>query len=47
MSLTNWLFRRRRYYCLTQEGRKVMASPRKGWQVFAAAINRIAGVEHA
>jgi transcriptional regulator len=39
--------RRRRYYRLTTEGRKVLASQRKGWQVFAAAINRIAGVEHA
>jgi transcriptional regulator len=39
--------RRRRYYRLTAEGRKVLASQRRGWQVFAAAINRIAGVEHA
>jgi len=39
--------RRRRYYRLTAEGRKILASQRKGWQVFAAAINRIAGVEHA
>ena len=39
--------RRRRYYRLTAEGRKVLASQRKGWQVFAAAISRIAGVEHA
>jgi len=37
----------RRYYRLTAEGRKVLASQRKGWQVFVAAINRIAGVEHA
>lgn len=47
MSLTNWLFRRRRYYRLTAEGRKVLASQRKGWQVFAAANSRIVGVEHA
>ena len=39
--------RRRRYYRLTTEGKEVLASQRKGWQVFAAAINRIAGVEHA
>ena len=39
--------RRRRYYRLTAEGKEVLASQRKGWQVFAAAINRIAGVEHA
>jgi len=36
--------RRRRFYRLTPEGRKVLASQRKGWQAFAAAINRIAGV---
>jgi transcriptional regulator len=39
--------RRRRYYRLTGEGRKVLASQRHGWQVFVAAINRITGVEHA
>jgi transcriptional regulator len=33
--------RRRRYYRLTPEGRKVLASQRKGWEVFVAAINRI------
>ena len=39
--------RRRRYYRLTQEGRRVLASQRHGWQVFVAAINRITEVEHA
>jgi transcriptional regulator len=39
--------RRRRYYKLTPEGRKVLAAQRQGWQVFVAAINRIAGVENA
>lgn len=39
--------RRRRYYKLTPEGRKVLGSQRNTWQVFAAAISRIAGVEHA
>ena len=38
--------RRRRYYRLTSLGRKVLASQRHGWQVFVAAINHIAGVEH-
>lgn len=38
--------RRRRYYRLTAGGRKVLAAQRRGWQVFAAAVNRIAGVEH-
>jgi len=33
--------RRRRYYRLTPQGRKVLASQRRGWQAFVAAINRI------
>ena len=36
--------RRRRYYRLTREGRRVLAAQRSGWRVFVAAINRIAGV---
>src|SRR5688572_7014305 len=32
--------RRRRYYRLTPSGRKVLASQRRGWQRFVAAINR-------
>ena len=39
--------RRRRYYRLTPQGRKVLASQRHGWQVFVEAIDRIAGLEHA
>jgi len=39
--------RRRRYYRLTPEGRRVLASQRRGWQAFVAAINRIVEVEHA
>ncbi len=39
--------RRRRYYRLTSEGRKVLSSQRRGWQAFVAAINRIVEVEHA
>ena len=39
--------RRRRYYRLTSEGRKVLASQRRGWQAFVAAINRITEVEHS
>ena len=39
--------RRRRYYRLTAKGRGVLASQRRGWQVFVAAINRIATAEHA
>ena len=33
--------RRRRYYRLTKDGRKVLAEQRQGWQRFVAAINRI------
>jgi transcriptional regulator len=39
--------RRRRYYRLTAQGRKVLASQRRGWQVFVEAIKRITEVEHA
>jgi DNA-binding PadR family transcriptional regulator len=37
----------RRYYRLTSEGRRVLASQRHGWRAFVAAINRIVEVEHA
>ena len=39
--------RRRRYYKLTREGRKMLAAQRSGWEEFVAAINRITGVERA
>lgn len=39
--------RRRRYYKLTREGRKILAAQRSGWEEFVAAINRITGVERA
>ena len=39
--------RRRRYYRLTAEGRKILAAQRRGWQTFVEAINRITEVEHA
>jgi PadR family transcriptional regulator, regulatory protein PadR len=39
--------RRRRYYTLTPEGRKVLRSKQKGWQEFVALISRITGIEHA
>ena len=38
--------RRRRYYRLTSEGRKVLAAQRQDWQAFVEAIQRITGVEH-
>lgn len=39
--------RRRRYYRLTSEGQKVLASQRRGWQAFVEAVNRITEAEHA
>jgi PadR family transcriptional regulator, regulatory protein PadR len=39
--------RRRRYYTLTPEGRKVLRSQKKNWQEFVAAIGRVTGVENA
>ena len=39
--------RRRRYYRLTPEGKKVLAAQRRSWREFVEAINRITGAEHA
>jgi transcriptional regulator len=39
--------RRRRYYSLTPEGRKVLRSQRKSWKEFVAAMSRVTGVENA
>jgi len=39
--------RRRRFYRLTAQGERVLASQRQGWQAFVQAINRITGVESA
>ena len=39
--------RRRRFYRLTAEGRRVLAKQRKTWSSFVAAVNRITGGEHA
>jgi len=39
--------RRRRYYRLTEPGRKVLTEQRRGWEVFVAAIHRITEAEHA
>jgi PadR family transcriptional regulator PadR len=39
--------RRRRYYRLTPQGERVLASQREGWQAFVEAIGRITGVENA
>jgi PadR family transcriptional regulator PadR len=39
--------RRRRYYRLTAEGKRTLATQRRTWKEFMAAITRIAGVQHA
>jgi transcriptional regulator len=39
--------RRRRYYRLTAEGKRVLVTQRSAWQNFVAAINRVTGIEHA
>ncbi len=39
--------RRRRYYSLTPQGRKVLRSKRKSWKDFVAVISRVTGIEHA
>jgi len=39
--------RRRRYYRLTPEGKKVLATQRNTWKEFVEAINRVTGAEHA
>ena len=39
--------RRRRYYRLTAEGKKVLAAQRSSWREFVEAINRVTGIEHA
>lgn len=39
--------RRRRYYKLTKEGKKVLSAQRSIWQSFVAAINRVTGLEGA
>ena len=39
--------RRRRYYRLTAEGRRVLAALRRNWRQFVEAIARITGVQHA
>jgi len=39
--------RRRRYYRLTNEGRKILKEQRSSWKEFVKAINRITGAENA
>jgi len=39
--------RRRRFYRIKPEGRKVLEAQRTTWQAFVAAINRVVGIEPA
>lgn len=39
--------RRRRYYRLTTEGKKILAAQRSSWLEFVEAVNRITGIENA
>jgi transcriptional regulator len=39
--------RRRRYYCLTRQGRRALASQLRSWREFVAGINRITEPENA
>lgn len=39
--------RRRRYYSLTAEGRKLLARQRRSWQGFVEAMSLVMGEEHA
>jgi PadR family transcriptional regulator len=39
--------RRRRFYRLTPEGKRVLAAQRSTWRAFVEAINRVTGMENA
>ena len=39
--------RRKRYYRITAEGRRVLASQRSKWEEFIHALARVAGLRHA
>jgi len=39
--------RRRRFYKVTAEGRRVLAQQRKTWDAFVEAVRRVTGEEHA
>jgi transcriptional regulator len=39
--------RRRRYYRITREGRRVLARQRTVWQQFVRALDRVAGISPA
>ena len=39
--------RRRRYYRITAEGRKVLARQQQSWQEFVGAVKNITGIDYA
>jgi len=39
--------RRRRYYKMTGEGRRVLAAQRRTWEAFVEAVRLVTGPEHA
>jgi transcriptional regulator len=39
--------RRRRYYKITADGRKVLKNERSAWQQFFVALDRVAKIRHA
>ena len=39
--------RRRRFYKVTAEGRRVLTAQRKTWDAFVDAVRRVTGSEHA
>ena len=39
--------RRKRYYRITAEGRRVLARHRTRWEEFISALSRVAGIRHA
>ncbi len=39
--------RRRRFYRLTTAGQRTLDSERRSWSAFFAALNRVAGINHA
>jgi transcriptional regulator len=39
--------RRRRYYRLTRQGRRILAAQLRGWREFVAGVNRITEAENA
>ena len=39
--------RRRRFYKVTAEGRKVLATQRQTWEAFVDAVRRVTGGDHA